>query len=315
MPRVQRSPPSGTGMKAQRVMSSPDISTIENEPGHINISSRNKRFKPDSSPSHSPQGEVESFEDKIMNLLTTWKSDQDVLLNKLKSDINEIKLQNKDIKKTNIEIEKSIEHINLAYESMRQSVQKLEKERQEQRAYIIELEKKVDDLQNSSRSSCFEIRNIPVSEKETTEDLTSLVLQTCNALQVPLKSTDLRDVYRMPGRKGSNRPIVADLISVPLKKQVLDAIRAFNKERSPAEKLNSGHIGIKGESKPVYVADHLPNSLRQLFYEARKFASAHDYKFCWSQNNKIFLRKREGMDSVVVSSMSCLANVLKTPQH
>ncbi|KAJ8714488.1 hypothetical protein PYW07_003844 [Mythimna separata] len=315
MPNIQRSPPAGAGMRTQRVMSSPDISTIENEPGHINISSRNKRFKPDSSPGQSPRSENETFEDKIMNLLTTWKSDQDVLLNKLTSDINEVKLQNKEIQRTNIEIEKSIEHINLAYENMRQSVQKLEKERQEQRAYIIELEKKVGDLQNSSRSSSFEIRNIPTSERETTEDLASLVLQTCNVLQVPLKSTDLRDVYRMPGKKGSNRPIVADLIAVPLKKQVLDATRAFNKDRPAAEKLNSTHIGIKGEPKPVYVADHLPNSLRQLFYEARKFASAHDYKFCWSQNNKIFLRKREGMDSVIVSSVSCLANLSKTQQH
>lgn len=314
MPRIQRSPPAGPCTETKRVMSSPDISNIDRESEQTNITSRNnKRFCPEFSPDHS-QNEPLSFEDKIMHLLTTWKNDQDKLFEKLTSDINEVKLQNKEIQKTNNEIEKSMENINLAYETMRESVLKLEKERQEQRAYIMELEKRLLDLQYSSRSSSIEIRNVPITEKENIEDLTSLVIKTCNAIQVPLKSTDLRDVYRMPGKKGSNRPIVAEMITVPLKSKVLDAIRVFNKGRPNSDKLNSTHIGFSGEPKPVYVADHLPNSLRQLFYEARKFANAHEYKFCWSQNNKIFLRQREGMDSIIVSSLSCLANLHKTSQ-
>lgn len=310
MPRALRSPPVSTVSSKQRVMSSPDISNAVKETEKPNITSNNKRFRPDFSPETS-KTTFKEFEDRIMNMLTAWKKDQDVLLNKINSDINDVKLQTKEIKKSNSEIEKSIEFINQAYENMRKCVEQLEKERLEQRTYIKELEKKIVDLQHSSRSSCLELRNIPHFDMESTSDLTSLMVQTCDALQVPVKATDLRDIYRIPGKKTSIRPIVAELVSVPLKNRIIEATRSFNNGRPSNDKLNTSHIGIKGNPKPVYIADHLPNSIRQLFYDTRKYASEHDYKFCWTQNHKIFLRKREGMAPNIITSVSCLTKLPK----
>ncbi|KAJ8707142.1 hypothetical protein PYW08_011276 [Mythimna loreyi] len=316
MPRTQRSPPATPVVSKQRATSSPDISTNVTEVGPSNVTARHKRFCPDFSPEQQPLAQsnsrFESFENKIVNMLTTWKQEQDAVLNRITSDINEVKKQNREIHKTNTEIEKAIEFMNQAYETMKTTVEKLEQERVEQRTYIIELEKKVLDLQQNSRTSSFEIRNIPQGEKETNDDLTSIVLRTCNKLEVSVKQADLRDIYRMPGKKGSNRPIVAELVTVPQKNRVLQAARMFNKGRASIEKLNTNHIGISGDAKPIYVSDHLSNSLRQLFFEARKYASDNEYKFCWSQNNKIFLRKSEGMPSIIIKSLACLNNLSKS---
>ncbi|CAH0577836.1 unnamed protein product [Chrysodeixis includens] len=183
-------------------------------------------------------------------------------------------------------------------------------ENNDQRNYILNLEKKLEDLQSSSRSSCIEIRNVPVVEKETVGDLISIVLKTFETIQPSEKPPQLRDVYRLPGKKGSNSPIVAEFLTVPAKIQVLEACHAFNKGLPSTEKLNTDHIGVPGQVKPVYIADHLPRSQRQLFFEARSFAKTNKYKFCWSQNGKIFLRKSEGMDSVVIRSTSCLKKLL-----
>ncbi|CAB3238269.1 unnamed protein product [Arctia plantaginis] len=315
MPRMQRSPPAASGESAQRAISSPDICSIGAEVEQTNVTARTKRLRPDFSPEQQKLSQTnssfESFENKIMNMLTTWKREQDVVLNKITSDINEVKAQNREIQKTNIEIEKSIEFMNQAYETMKNTVEKLEKERVEQRIYITELEKKVFDLQQYSRSSSFEIRNIPQTEKESIDDLTSIVVQTCNKLDVSVKRADLRDIYRMPGKKGSNRPIVAELVTVSQKNQVLQAARRFNNGRSTIEKLNTKHIGLSGDTKPIYVGDHLSSSLRQLFFEARKYANDNNYRFCWSQNNKIFLRQHEGMPSITIKSLACLNNLPK----
>lgn len=156
-----------------------------------------------------------------MDLLNAWKSDQNVLLNKTISDLIVVKKQNIEIQKTNKELEKSIEFINQAYENLNKSVEKLQNKRKEHSAHIAELERKVIDLQHYSRSSSFEIRNIPYAEKESTEDLESVVLRTCEFLQLPLLKTDLRDVYRMPGKRETNRPIVAETVKVYMKKRVL----------------------------------------------------------------------------------------------
>lgn len=247
-----------------------------------------------------------------MNMLTTWKKEQDKMLKSLSSDILEVKQQNREIQKSNSEIEKSIEYINKEYENMRQLIGNMEKDRAEQCTYIAELERKVLDLQNSCRPATIEIRNVPFKEAETSKELTSIVIKTCNAIQADVNESQIRDVYRLPGKKELNRPIVAEFLTVPIKNKVLGASRAFNKDRATKDKLNTGHIGYTGIQKPIYVAEHLPTSMRKLFYEARNFANTNTYKFCWFQNGKIFVRKREGDKSIVISSMSSLTELQKT---
>lgn len=314
MPRIQRSPPTTPNTEIQRVRSSPEISAtqMDVEADFTNITARNKpskRLCPDFSP--DKPSSTESFENRIMNMLTNWKKEQDTLLKNLASDLVEVKQQNKEIKKINSEIEKSIEFINKDFETMKKSIEKMEQERLDQRAYILELEKKVNDLQLNFRSAAIEIRNVPSNDAETIGDLTSILLKTCNTIQVPLKTSDLRDIYRLPGKKELNRPIIAEFLTVPLKVKVLEASRDFNKNRVKVDKLNSAHIGISGDTKPIYVAEHLPSNLRKLFYEARKFATINEYKFCWFQNGRIFLRKKEGEKSTIIQSLSCLSKMPK----
>ncbi|KOB69201.1 Uncharacterized protein OBRU01_17072, partial [Operophtera brumata] len=86
------------------------------------------------------------------------------------------------------------------------------------RTHTIQLEKRVDDLQRSSRSSGIEIRN--VNDMETDVDLSSIVLKICKAIQSPMVKLNLRYVYRLPGKKGSSRPIVAELQTVQQRSKV-----------------------------------------------------------------------------------------------
>lgn len=239
MPRTARTPPPATETEDQDVMCTPDNM-------YIHTDSRSKRLRPN----FSPDNQWQIFESRILKKLDLWKSEQDTILNKLTKDIAEVQQQNRDIQKTNNEIEKALEFMNSGYETMRQTVETLERERLDQRNYILELEKTVRDLHQSSRNAAIEIRNVPQNEKETVSDLTSLVVQTCNAIEVPIKTSELRDVYRLPGNKGTNRPIVAEFVSVLQKGQVLHAARTFNKGLPRSEKLNTGHIGLCGPTSP-----------------------------------------------------------------
>lgn len=299
MPRLPRSPPTtpAPDVDKQLMFSTPTDSETSN------VTSRSKRLRPE----FSPECEWKTFEDKILSLFTSWKREQDTLFVKLTSEISEIKQQNTEIQKTNAETLKSIERLNKDYEGIRNTLQKLESENSEQRNHILELEQTIVELQRSSRSSKIEIRNVPVNEKETSGHLTSTVKKICNTI-LPSSdvSLELRDVYRLPGKKGSSRPIVAEFQTVPLKNQILEAARTFNKGLPPAEKLNTGHIGIPGEPKTIYVDEHLPGSVRKLFYDARVFAKNNNYNYCWCRNGKIYLRKVEGSDFIPVRSLSCL---------
>lgn len=50
--------------------------------------------------------ELQQFEEKVMNLLSNWKKEQDEVLKTVSSDIMEVKRQNNAIQNSNIEIEK-----------------------------------------------------------------------------------------------------------------------------------------------------------------------------------------------------------------
>lgn len=304
MPKLSRSPPTTPVpvVEKQLQFSTP----IETESS--NITSRAKRLRPE----FSPDCEWKTFQDKILGLFSDWKSEQHLLFEKLTSEIQEIKHQNTEIQKTNAESLKSIASLNSDYESIKTSLQKLEKENAEQRDYIFTLEKKIVDFERSSRSSRIEIRNVPINEKETTHHLISTVQKIYSTL-LPSSNISIepRDVYRLPGKKGSIRPIVVEFQTVTEKNLILEASRTFNKGLPPAEKLNTGHVGIPGDPKAIYVAEHLSTNLRQLFYEARLFAKNYNFSYCWCSNGKIYLRKADGCESIPVKSPQTIKNLMQ----
>lgn len=318
MSRLQRSPPAKSASESSlpQVMSDSDIprsltnTVIEN----VNVATRHKRLRPNSPPTN----DLENFKHEILEMLTTWKKEQETQLIKLSSeqtsamsklaaDITELKLQNIAIQKSNMEIEKSIGFINKQYEDMLKRIEFLEKERHTYLTGVQTLQTNIQDLQQSSRSSSVEIRNVlPTKEGESVADLTNIVVKVGTAINVNINNKDIRDIYRLPGKPGVTRPIVTEFVSVQTKHQFLASVRDFNKKNPQDKRLCTHSIGINGERRPLYVAEYLPPSSRKLFFAAREFAKTNDYNFCWTTNGNIFLRKVEGAKQILVKSEQCL---------
>ncbi|CAG5008270.1 unnamed protein product [Parnassius apollo] len=148
---------------------------------------------------------------------------------------------------------------------MRKKIAKLEKERSEYTENLMKIEIKIHDLQVKSRTASIEFRNIPMQERETTDDLLSIVSSVCNALHIPIKHHEVRDVYRLPGKPGSNKTIVAKFVTVRDKNNILSAARNFNKKKPTEEKLNSESIGLSGKRIPIYISEYLPPSSKPYF--------------------------------------------------
>lgn len=82
-------------------------------------------------------------------------SQQDSKLEKLSSAIEEIENQNS-------EIQTSIEFLTAKCESLTENVSNLQKENLQQLKYIQALESRIDAFERSARSTCVEIKNIPI---------------------------------------------------------------------------------------------------------------------------------------------------------
>ncbi|KAJ8704225.1 hypothetical protein PYW08_012949 [Mythimna loreyi] len=253
-------------------------------------------------------------------MLSTWKKEQEEHLaklsheqntrfSKLVSDIAELKLQNVAIQKSNAEIEKSITFVTEQYDDMFRKIEVLQKESQQQKDHIIDLEMKIRDIQQLTRSSCIEIRNVPAVENESAADLTAIISKVGAAVDLTLCNSELRITYRLRGKPGTVRPIIAEFINVQIKNKLITSVRNFNKTHLNEGRLNTKCIGMPGDRRPVFVAEYLPISSRKLFYEAREFAKQKEFKFCWTVNGNIFLRKTEGAKPVLVRSEQTLRNL------
>ncbi|KAF9423599.1 hypothetical protein HW555_001154 [Spodoptera exigua] len=320
MPRTQRSSPPTTTPNASvtLVKSDSDIpSSVLNSPsGGVNIQPRLKR----PCPAFSPGNEVQDLKHELFGMLSTWKkeieerftkfsTDQNSTLLKLVTELAELKQQNYAIQKSNAEIEKTVTYISKQYDDIIKDVDLLKKENLAQKDYISNLELKIQDIQQRSRTSSIEVRNVPPINNETAADLSTIIAKVGAAVGMPLDVAQLRDTYRLPGKEGTVRPIIAELSSVQIKNQLLSSVRNFNKSNPNEGRLNTTCIGLSDDRRPVYVAEYLPVSSRKLFYLAREFSKQKGYKYCWTSNGNIFIRKEPGAKQVLIRSEKTLKDL------
>lgn len=314
MTSVQRTPPKTSRTPTKNMPQTqfePDINSalMCSEFVNPNRSKRRKGNSPKSVPVVSPQD--------LQNTLAVWKEDQERTMSKLLSDIGEIKAQNAqiqvasaEIKQSNEDIVQSISFINNEFEELKKEVEALRKERLQQRQYIENLEKKIQDLQHQSRSSGIELRNIPAVSDESSSSLAKAVCNIGKVIGLPISEGELRDVYRLPGKPSTVaatlRPVIVELTTVQKKQTLISAVRNYNKGKDKTEKINTSHIGISGASQPIYIAEQVPSYKRTLFHQARLFAETNGFKYCWISNGNIFLRKSEGERQILIHTEKCL---------
>lgn len=318
---LQRTPPATPNTPVGHSQSESDLNALQLSDCSFTNINRNKRPRTEQSPNNCDN----DLKQEVMELLKSWKTEfytkinevcskQDLLSSKLTTEIAELKIQTTKIQKSNDSIATSMEFFNKKYEEIVSGLDKLQKERQENRHCLEKLERKVQDLQLRSRSSCIEIRNMPVKDKETTDYLTETICTIGQTVGTSITLSDIRDIYRQPGKPGSTRPVVAEFHTVQTKLNMLSSVRKFNTSKKTVhEKLNSEHINIPGTRQPIFVADYLPPSSKKLFHLSREFAKQNGYSYCWSSNGNVYLRKVQGEKQILISSEKCLQDLKKNP--
>lgn len=249
---------------------------------------------------------------QISDLLAT----QAAQITKILNEVAQIKQQNIQIQKTNENIEASMLFINQQYESLKLEVELLKKESLSQTSYIDCLEQKVKDLQNKTRSSTVEIRNIPQLDNESTESLMDVVVNIGKITGVNICKTNLRDIHRLPGNQKKPRPIIVEFMTVQSKSQVLTAARNYNKDKkNDSEKLNTRKLGF-GDSPcgVVHVSEQLPATTKKLLYLAQEFKKKHAFAYCWIKNGNVFMRKVDQGKHVLIKSEQCLQKLATNPE-
>lgn len=216
-----------------------------------------------------------------------------------------------EVKQKNEEILASINFLSKQYDDLKTKLDTLEKERNENQDYVLQLENKIENLERKFKSTSIEFRNVPVRKPETKDDLLKMVKDAGTSLNTNIETADIRDVFRISTKNPETKPVIVEFNSAIIKDKVIQASKTFNKSKKGTDKLNTKHLGLEGPTKPVFISESLTQKAKKLFFLARDFAKAHDFNFCWSSHGKIFLRKREGSPQFQINSETDLKKLIK----
>lgn len=103
---------------------------------------------------------------------------------------------------------------------------------------------------------------------------------------------------------------MVEFTTVLKRDSLLSALKKFNKGRNGSDKLNTGHLHIKGPTNPIFVSESLTFKTKKLFHMARECAKSRGYSYCWTSNGVVYLRKKDNMPQIRIANESDLNNLV-----
>ncbi|KAL0879710.1 hypothetical protein ABMA27_003425 [Loxostege sticticalis] len=157
----------------------------------------------------------------------------------------------------------------------------------------------------NSRMNNVEVQCVLESKNE---NLNTIIIQIAKTVGCSLTEENITHCTRVAKNDKTNtrpRAIIAQLSSIRLRDTFLAAAITFNK-LNKENKLNSSHIGIAGEKKPIYIMEHLSPANKSLHAAARIKSKELGYKYVWTRNGRIFMRKSDNTPYIVVKDTDFL---------
>lgn len=178
--------------------------------------------------------------------------------------------------------------------------QKLEEENQELKIKVRSLESSMDELEQYTRNKNVQIDGIPPKQDENLRDM---MMEIGRKIEVEIKSEDIDAIHRIPTRSSkAPEPIVVQFLTRQMRDSVV--LKAKNK------KVYTKDLNIAGESKPIYVNEHLTRKKKHILFEARRIKFEKNYKFLWTKSGKIFIRKEERSPVINLNTIDDLKKIV-----
>ncbi|KAH9360613.1 hypothetical protein HPB48_007566 [Haemaphysalis longicornis] len=189
--------------------------------------------------------------------------------------------------------EQSMDFLSKKYEEMRASeakrqvtIDNLETDVASLRSLVSKQSEEISDLRRGannaeqySRLSNMEIHGLPQKPKE---DLLSLIADLAQKLEVPFEDCDVETIHRLPAKR-EGEPVV-----------LVRFVNRMLKEKWISSRAKLRLLVESKDASPMFFCDNLTGFNKQLFWAVKQKCKEMEYKFVWSKNCKIFVRKIEG---------------------
>lgn len=211
------------------------------------------------------------------------------------------------------EIKQGMNFMNEKYEEMKAEissklniVHEVQKENEQLKATVNDLNMRLNQVEQQARSSNLEIQCLPEFKSE---NLVSTVMNISKIISCDISESNIHHVTRIAKQtQTSSRPksVVVQFNSPRIRDTFLAATIQFNRNKSLEDKLNSSLLGIAGKKENIYIMEHLSPVNKSLHAATRIKAKKLGYQFVWIRSGRIFVRKSDGADYKYIKDQDAL---------
>ncbi|XP_046687722.1 uncharacterized protein LOC124373396 [Homalodisca vitripennis] len=156
-------------------------------------------------------------------------------------------------------------------------------------ATVKDLLSRVNEMEQYGRRVNLEIHGVPVrGPKVEEEDTYEVVKELGKTINVPFVPEEIHRLHRLQKRKDGNPPaIMVQFFS----SQVRDKwLQAGKKSR----------LSDRDTGKQVFFNENLSLYYKNLLRDTKARAKIYNYKYVWFKNGKVFVKRGEGSENVIV---------------
>lgn len=273
------------------------ITNTDKDSQYFNITKRQKRTFDDSLTQTSPTG--------LTSILTEIKDQQDKKFELLNIAINTIMSQNQEIKN-------SVQDLTKQHHELMSKITSIEQDNCDLKNRVETLENKLDYLENNTRSTCVEIRNLPKksAEYECKQDLISITqnLGKSLSLETDIQPSEIKDIYR-----SKTAAIVVDFTTTHRKESLISNYKKLNKSRreNKEPQLNSEQLGFPGPPQAIFMSESLTSKAKRIFYVAREYVKNQKLAAAWTSYGKVYIKTQEGAKPVRIVEEAQIHELVK----
>lgn len=218
------------------------------------------------------------------------------------------------------ELRRSMDFFNNKFESMLKELAETRKEllqtkkekemlnnkMEEMSEKVNKLEVQVQVLSNQSRQNNLEIAGLPCTPNENCQMLAYNVVKT---ILPTMKQEEIEEAHRIGHPKDRNgedkiyRPILVKLKTNKVRDEV------FRKKKL-LKNVNTVDLGISKKRERLYINENLCDNTKAILREANSLRKLRGWKYLWTNNGVVLLRKNEEGKVVSIKCKADLALIV-----
>lgn len=269
----------------------PDLSLAPNEePTYVSVRSKRKRLV------NTASEDFSEFKEEMRELFQEWGTQNKEQIKKLYPILQ-------GIQSSNTKIEMSIEFLTQQNDDLKKRVDMLEQELKKKDEHIVILEDNIENMMRISHNKSVEIKNVPLEQKETKDDLIKMVENLAQGLNLDINRSHISDIFKTKSNN-KKKTIVVNFVSSITRESLLKGAKSYN-YKNKNNKLCAKNLGItKNPDEPIFIAELLTQKASRLYFLARDLKRVKNYKYCWTSFGRVYVRKEDDSPIIMVKTES-----------